>query len=263
MSGPETYLRSLFGVGAKTVVVTGGGQGIGRMIAEGFVRAGARTIIASRKLEVCEATAAELSAFGRCEALAADLSHTEGALAFAAAVRERAPALHVLVNNAGATWGATFDDYPDHAWTRCMELNVHAVFTLTRALRPALAAAASADDPARVINIGSVDGLHVPIFENYAYGASKAALHHLTASLAKTLAPDAITVNAVAPGPFESKMMRETLARHGDTLTAQVPLARIGHPDDMAGIALFLASRAGSYLTGALIPVDGGLTTTR
>ncbi len=265
MSSPaaDGYLSSLFGVAGKTVVVTGGGQGIGRMIAEGFVRAGARTLIASRKLDVCEATAAELSEHGTCIPLAADLSHTDGVLAFASAVQATEPQVHVLVNNAGATWGASFDDYPDHAWVRCMELNVHAVFTLTRALRPSLAAAATDDDPARVINIGSIDGLHVPIFENYAYGASKAALHHLSTTLAKALAADRITVNTVAPGPYESKMMRATLDAHGDELRAGVPLGRIGRPDDMAGVALFLASRAGSYLTGALVAVDGGLVTTR
>ena len=257
------YLTSLFGVADKTVVVTGGGQGIGRMIAEGFVRAGARVVIASRKLAVCEATATELAAFGTCIPMEADLSNTAGCLAFAAALREREPLVHVLVNNAGATWGATYDDYPDHAWNRCMELNVHAVFELTRAFTPQLTAAGTADDPARVINIGSVDGLHVPIYENYAYAASKAALHHLTSLLAHRLAPDHITVNAVAPGPFESKMMHETLETHGESIVRMTPLRRIGRADDMAGVALFLASRAGAYLTGALIPVEGGLVTTR
>lgn len=257
------YLATLFGVAGKTVVVTGGGQGIGRMIAEGFVRAGARVIVASRKLATCEATAAELAPFGTCIAMQADLSHTEGCLAFATAVRAREKQLHVLINNAGATWGAGYDDYPERAWARCMELNVHAVFELTRAFTPMLAATATADDPARVINLGSVDGLHVPIYENYAYAASKAALHHLNAVLAKRLAADHITVNAVAPGPFESRMMRETLETHGESLMQMIPLGRIGRADDMAGIALFLASRAGSYLTGALIPVEGGLVTTR
>ncbi len=257
------YLATLFGVAGKTVVVTGGGQGIGRMIAEGFVRAGARVIVASRKLAVCEAAAAELAPFGTCIAMQADLSNTEGCLAFAAAVRARETQLHVLVNNAGATWGAGYDDYPEQAWARCMELNVHAVFELTRALTPLLVAAGTADDPARVINIGSVDGLHVPVYENYAYAASKAAVHQLTSVLAKRLAADHITVNAVAPGPFESKMMHETLATHGESLMQMIPLGRIGRADDMAGIALFLASRAGSYLTGALIPVEGGLVTTR
>jgi NAD(P)-dependent dehydrogenase (short-subunit alcohol dehydrogenase family) len=193
----------------------------------------------------------------------ADLASTEGCLGFAAHLRDQGEAVHVLVNNAGATWGAPFEEYPAHAWNRCMELNVHAVFELTRALTPVLAAAATADDPARVINIGSVDGLHVPLYENYAYAASKAALHHLTTMLAGRLAPQHITVNAVAPGPFESKMMRATLEEHGADLVTRIPLGRIGRGTDMAGVALFLASRAGAYLTGALVPVDGGLITTR
>jgi NAD(P)-dependent dehydrogenase (short-subunit alcohol dehydrogenase family) len=257
------YLVDMFGLRGKTAVVTGGGQGIGRMIAEGFVRAGARTVIASRKLEVCEQAAAELAPLGTCIPVQADLATTEGCLAFAAHLHDTGEAVHVLVNNAGATWGAPYDEYPAQAWQRCMELNVHAVFELTRALTPDLAAAGTTDDPARVINIGSVDGLHVPIYENYAYAASKAALHHLTSVLAGRLARDNITVNAVAPGPFESKMMRATLEEHGADLVTRIPLGRIGRHDDMAGIALFLASRAGAYLTGALIPVDGGLVTTR
>ena len=257
------YLIDMFGLRGKTAVITGGGQGIGRMIAEGFVRAGARTIIASRKLDVCEQAAADLSSFGMCIPVQADLASTEGCLAFASHLRDAGEAVHVLVNNAGATWGASYAEYPAHAWNRCMELNVHAVFELTRALTPDLVAAATAEDPARVINIGSIDGMHVPIYENYAYAASKAALHHLTSVLAGRLAVDNITVNAVAPGPFESKMMRSTLEEHGADLVTRIPLGRIGRSDDMAGIALFLASRAGAYLTGALIPVDGGLVTTR
>lgn len=261
---PAAYLGSLFGVAHKTVLVTGGGQGIGRMIAEGFVRAGARVYIASRKLAVCEEAAAALAASGgTCVPLEADLSTTDGCLALAAELGDREHALHVLVNNAGATWGAGYDEYPSAAWSRCMELNVHGVFELTRALTPLLTAAATDDDPARVVNIGSVDGIHVPVYENYAYAASKAALHHLGQVLAATLAPRGITVNTVAPGPFASKMMRETLENFGDELVGMIPLRRIGRPDDMAGVTLFLASRAGAYLTGALLPVEGGLVTTR
>lgn len=263
MTDPTAHLEALFGVRDKVVLVTGGGQGIGRMIAEGFVRAGARVYIASRKAAVCEATAAELAAFGTCIPLAANLATTEGCLELAAAIREREPALHVLVNNAGATWGAGYDDYPSAAWARCMDLNVHGVFELTRALTPALAAAGTVDDPARVVNIGSVDGIHVPVYENYAYAASKAALHHLNSVLAARLAREHITVNAIAPGPFESKMMAETLEQYGDELVGMIPLRRIGRPDDIAGTTLFLASRAGAYLTGALIPLEGGLITTR
>jgi NAD(P)-dependent dehydrogenase (short-subunit alcohol dehydrogenase family) len=261
-AGADAYLGSLFGVAGKTVLVTGGGQGIGRMIAEGFVRAGARVHIASRKAAVCAAVAEELSTFGTCIPHAADLSTTEGGLALAAELEAQESSLHVLVNNAGATWGASYDDYPAAAWSRCMDLNVHGVFELTRACTPLLAAAGTADDPARVVNIGSVDGIHVPVYENYAYAASKAALHHLSSVLAARLAPQHITVNTIAPGPFASKMMAETLAQHGDELVEMIPLGRIGRPDDIAGTTLFLASRAGAYLTGAVLPLEGGLVTT-
>jgi NAD(P)-dependent dehydrogenase (short-subunit alcohol dehydrogenase family) len=256
-------LIRLFGLHGKVAVVTGGGQGVGKMIAAGLVDAGARVYIASRKLATCEAAARELSAGGgTCIALRADASTEAGCLALAAAVQRDEPEVHVLVNNAGATWGAAFDEYPDAAWDRALDLNVRGVFNLTRALAPALAAAARPDDPARVINLGSVDGLHVPMLETYAYAASKAAVHHLTRVLAKTLGPRGITVNAIAPGPFESKMMHATLERSGAAIAARAPLGRIGTPDDMAGIAIYLASRAGAFVTGAVIPVDGGLVTT-
>jgi NAD(P)-dependent dehydrogenase (short-subunit alcohol dehydrogenase family) len=169
----------------------------------------------------------------------------------------------VLVNNAGANWGAPFADYSDAAWDKVLALNVKAIFHLTRALVPQLEKAATAEDPARVINVGSIDGIHVPILETYAYSASKAAVHHLTRALARRLAPQRITVNAVAPGPFESKMMAETLQRFGDSIAESCPLKRIGTPEDMAGVAIYLASRAGAYVTGAVIPVDGGIATTR
>jgi NAD(P)-dependent dehydrogenase (short-subunit alcohol dehydrogenase family) len=261
--GDSVGVTRLFGLDGKVALVTGGGQGIGRMIAGGLVEAGAKVYIASRKLDVCEAVAAELSAGGvSCIAMQADLSTEAGCLALAGTMRDLEPQLHVLVNNAGATWGAPFEQYPDEAWDRALDLNVRAVFRLTRALVEPLAAGARPRDPARVINIGSVDGLHVPTFETYAYSASKAALHHLTKVLAKTLGPRNIAVNAVAPGPFESKMMRATLAEFGEDIAAATPLGRIGVPDDMAGVAIYLASRASAYVTGAVIPVDGGLTTT-
>jgi NAD(P)-dependent dehydrogenase (short-subunit alcohol dehydrogenase family) len=232
------------------------------MIAAGLVDAGAKVYIASRKREVCEATAAELSARGTCIALAADLSSEEGCVALADAVLAAEPRLHVLVNNSGATWGAPLEEFPDAAWDRSFDLNVRAVFNLTRALLPALRAAGTADDPARVVNIGSIDGLHVPLLETYAYGSSKAALHHLTRVLARRLGPEHITVNAVAPGPFASHMMKATLEASGDALAASSPLGRIGRDDDMAGVAIYLASRAGAYVTGAVVPVDGGIVTT-
>ncbi|MEU6023097.1 glucose 1-dehydrogenase [Micromonospora sp. NPDC047134] len=255
-------MTALFSVDGKTVLVTGGSRGIGLMIARGFVEAGAEVIISSRKAEVCRAVAEELSAHGRCTAIPADLSNDEGAQALAQAVRQRVDRLDVLVNNAGATWGAPLEEYPQSAFDKLWAVNVKAVFRLTTALLPALRAAATDDDPARVINIGSIDGLRVPSMEVYAYSATKAAVHMLTRSLAHQLAEERITVNAIAPGPFESKMMAFALEDPGSraAIEAQVPLGRIGRPEDMAGTAIYLASRAGAYLTGAVIPVDGGIT---
>lgn len=254
----------LFDVAGKAVVVTGGSRGIGRMIAHGFVRAGARVYISARKAEACNETAAELSKDGECVSIPADLSTVEGAEHLAAEVAAKEPALHVLVNNAGATWGAPLEEFPDSGFDKVFAINVKGVFHLTRLLLPQLRAAASADDPARVINIGSIDGIKVPWTENYPYAASKAAVHMLTRQLAKQLASDHITVNAIAPGPFESKMMAFVLDDEAGraAVADQIPLKRIGRPDDMAGAAIFLSSRAGSYLTGAVIPVDGGASGT-
>jgi len=251
---------ALFDVAGKTVVVTGGSRGIGRMIAGGFVAAGADVVIASRKAAAVDAAVAELGAFGRCSGLAADLSTEEGAREFAAAVAADRDRVHVLVNNAGATWGAPLVEHDTASWDRVLNLNVQGVFHTTKFFLPLLEAASTDEDPARVINIGSIDGIHVPVLESYSYSSSKAAVHQLTRHLARHLAPR-ITVNAVAPGPFESKMMAATLDAFGQQIADAAPMKRIGRPDDMAGVAIFLASRAGSYLTGAVIPVDGGIAT--
>jgi len=253
-------MSDLFSIAGKTAVVTGGSRGIGLMIAQGFVEAGAKVYISSRKAEVCEQVAEQLSAKGECIALPADLSTEEECRRLAGEVAEREERLHILVNNAGATWGAPIDEHDDATWDRVMDLNVKGVFHLTKFLRPLLEAAATDDDPARVINIGSIDGIQVPILDTFSYSSSKAAVHQLTRHLARRLAPR-VTVNAIAPGPFESKMMAATLAAAGDQIAASAPLKRIGRPDDMAGTSIFLASRAGSYLTGAVIPVDGGIAT--
>lgn len=256
-----TPIPELFSVTGKTVLITGGTRGIGRMIAGGFVVGGAKVIVSSRKADAVEATVAELSAFGDITGIPSDLSTEAGAQALAAAVAADHDHLDVLVNNAGATWGAPLADHDSASWGRVLDLNVQGIFHTTKFLLPLLQAAGTTEDPARVINIGSIDGIQVPMLETYSYSASKAAVHQLTRHLAKHLAP-AITVNAIAPGPFESKMMAATLKSFGDQIAASAPLKRIGRPDDMAGVALFLASRAGSYLTGAIIPVDGGIATT-
>jgi len=255
-------LSDLFDISGKTALVTGGSRGIGKMIAGGLVRAGAQVMVSSRKAEDLQAAAAELAELGECHAVPADLSSPDGAEALADAVRARVERLDILVNNAGATWGAPLDEFPATGWDRVMHTNVEGIFHLTIGLLPALRAAASETQPARIINIGSIDGLRPPTMDNYSYSASKAAVHMLTKHLAKRLASEHITVNAIAPGPFESKMTAFML----DSLEARevveqlVPLGRIGRPDDIAGFVIFLASRAGSYLTGTVIPLDGGIT---
>jgi NAD(P)-dependent dehydrogenase (short-subunit alcohol dehydrogenase family) len=256
-------MKDLFSVEGKVALVTGGSRGIGLMIARGLVAHGARVYVSSRKADVCEAVAEELRKEGQCIALPADVSGEAECVRLAAELSEREPALHLLVNNAGANWGAPLAEYPDSAWDKVLALNLKSVFHLTRALLPRLEKAATPDDPARVVNVGSIDGIHVPDLETYAYSSSKAAVHHLTRVLAKKLAPKRITVNAIAPGPFESRMMAATLERFGDHIVESCPLKRIGTPEDMAGVVIYLASRAGAYVTGAVIPVDGGIATTK
>src|SRR3954469_3739706 len=257
----DDVLQELFSIRGKVALVTGGTRGIGLMIAEAYVRAGAKVYVSSRKADAVAETERALSELGECIGIPADLSTEAECRRLADEISGRENQLHILLNNAGATWGAPIDEYDDVAFSKVLDLNVKGVFHLTRFLRPQLEAAATDDDPARVINIGSIDGIHVPLMETYAYSSAKAAVHQLTRHLAKRLAPK-VTVNAVAPGPFESKMMAQTLRDFGDSIAASAPMKRIGRPDDMAGIAIYLASRASAYVTGTVIPIDGGIATT-
>lgn len=252
----------LFDIAGKRAVVTGGASGIGMMIAAGFLEAGVRVIIASRKEASLQEATEELSKLGDCSYIVADLATEEGCRSLGAAVADRWDSLDILVNNAGATWGAPLADHDTTSWARVLDVNVEGVFHTTKFLLPLLTAAGTAEHPARVINIGSVDGIQVPALETYSYSSSKAAVHQLTRHLAKHLAPE-ITVNAIAPGPFQSRMMRATLEAAGDQMARMMPLKRIGRPEDMAGATIFLSSKAGSFLTGTIIPVDGGVATTK
>jgi NAD(P)-dependent dehydrogenase (short-subunit alcohol dehydrogenase family) len=258
-----TVLQELFDVSGKVVLVTGGNRGIGQSIAEGFVRARARVYICGRNAEACEQTARGLSAFGDCYGIAADLGSVEGCWNLAEELTRREAKLDVLISNAGALWAQPLADYPEAGWDKVFDLNVKGAFFLVQALLPLLRAAGSKEDPARIIAIGSIDGFHVPQHDTYAYAASKAAVHQLSRHLAKALASSHITSNVIAPGMFLSKMMQGTLeARGEDAVLERVPLKRFVSPSDMAGTAIFLASRAGSYVTGVILPVDGGTATT-
>lgn len=250
----------LFSLQGKTALVTGGAQGLGRMIAEGLISAGARVYITSRKPEICESAAAELAQQGDCRALPGDAGDPEGMRNIAQRFRDaEGGALHLLVNNAGKTWGAPIESFPDKAWTSVMGVNVQGPFTAVQALLPELSAGASATDPARVINIGSIAGIKTTPLQAYSYGASKAALHFLTKQLASDLVARHITVNAIAPGYFPTSMTAHLKDDPDAGLEKQVPMRRLGTPEDIVGAIVFLSSRAGAYVTGAVLPVDGGM----
>lgn len=254
-------MNDLFSLQGRVALVTGGSRGIGRMIASGYLRQGAKVYISARKAAACEATAAELSALGPCIALPADVSTVEGVRALAAELAGRETALDILVNNAGAAWAEPFEVFPEGGWDKVMNVNVKTPFFLAQALYPLLKAAAKVR-PAKVINIASIDGISVNGWETYSYAASKAGLIHLTKRMALRLAQDNIVCNGIAPGPFASDMNKQA-RDHADEVAQRVPVGRIGNEDDMAGAAIYLASRAGDFVVGETIVVDGGVTHAR
>ncbi|MBO9645165.1 MAG: SDR family oxidoreductase [Pseudacidovorax sp.] len=247
---------NLFSLKGRTALITGGSRGIGRMIAEGYLAQGARVYISARKADACDQTAKELSALGHCVSLPADVSTMEGVQALVAAYAKHEDSLDILVNNAGAAWGAPYEEFPESGWDKVVDLNMKSPFFLTQALTPMLKKAAT-DHLAKVIQIASIDGISVNPWETYSYAASKAGLIHLTKRMAMHLAPHRIVVSAIAPGPFASSMNKEA-RDHGDEVAGRVPLGRVGTPEDMAGAAIFLASRAGDYVVGSTLVVDGG-----
>ena len=249
-------LSNLFSLEGRTALVTGGSRGIGKIIAKAFIEQGATVYISSRKAAACDETAAELGP--KCIPLPMDVSTVEGCRALAAAIGEREARLDILVNNAGAAWGVAFEDFPEAGWDKVMDLNVKSPFFLTQALHPLLKAGASAHRPAKVINITSVDGLRLNPWETYSYHASKSALIYLTKRLAARLIRDGINVTSIAPGAFASEMNRAA-RDHGEAVAKAIPARRIGTDEDMAGTAIYLASRAGDYVVGETIAVDGGL----
>ncbi len=249
----------LFDLSGKVAVVTGGGRGMGEMLTRGLHAAGMELVIASRKVDDLRSVAEDLG--DRVHVVQADLSGQEGVDALSAEVAARHDAVHLLVNNAGAAWGAPFEEYPAEAFDRVMDVNVKGVFLLTQALLPQLQAAATPEDPARVVNIGSIDGIHVPFLPNYAYSASKAAVHQITRHSAKALAEHDITVNAIAPGFFPSRMTAFAGDEGMAAIAKMTPRRRVGTPEDIVGLVTFLASRAGAFMTGAIVPLDGGLAT--
>ena len=251
----------LFSLKGRSALITGGSRGIGRMIAEGFLRAGARVYISARKADACDAAAAELSVIGPCVSLPADVSTQGGVQQLVAAYQQHEKSLDILVNNAGAAWGAPYEEFPESGWDKVVDLNLKAPFFLTQALTPLLKRAAT-DHLAKVIHIASIDGVSVNPQETYSYAASKAGLIHLTRRMALKLAPERIAVSAIAPGAFASTMNKDA-RDHGDEVAQRIPLGRIGTPEDMAGAAIYLASRAGDYVVGSTLIVDGGVTYAR
>ena len=254
-------MSDLFSLQGRVALITGGSRGIGRMIAAGYLRAGAKVYISARKAAACDATAAELAGLGPCISLPADVSTVEGAQALARQIAEREGALDILVNNAGAAWGAPFDEFPESGWDKVVDLNLKAPFFLTQALHGLLAKAAETR-PAKVINIASIDGISVNPQETYSYAASKAGLIHMTRRMALRLIENNIVVSAIAPGAFASEMNRAA-RDEAEQVARRVPARRIGQPEDMAGAAIYLASRAGDYVVGATLTVDGGVLLVR
>jgi len=259
--------EDLFSIEGKVALVTGGSRGIGEMIAAGFLARGAKVYISSRKAEVCDATAARLSEQfdGECISLPGDLSNVAGIEPVAAALAEREPKLDILINNAGVAWGAPLEEFPEKGWDKVMDTNVKGPFFLVQKLLPLLRAAASAEDPARVVNIGSVDGIKTPGFDNFSYGPSKAAIHHMTRVLGAHLVREHIVMNAIAPGPFPTWMLSTGVGFGGATddvdweaVGERNPSGRVGTPEDAAGLAIFLCSRAAAYVVGQTIALDGG-----
>lgn len=253
-------MQDLFSVAGKVALVTGGSRGIGLMIARGYVEGGAKVYISSRKADVCDEAAASLSEVGEAISVPADLSTLAGVEGLASAIAEREGALHVLVNNAGATWGEPIDSFSEEGWDKVVDLNLKSPFFMTKELLGLLRAGATAEDPARVINIASIDGIHVSDFESYSYAASKAGVIHLTRALAKRLVSDHINVNAIAPGLFPSKMTAFLFEQFEEAILQSIPQHRAGTAEDMAGTAIFLGSRASNYMTGQTLALDGGIT---
>ena len=267
MSTPELSASNLFSVAGKTVLVTGGSRGIGEMIAAGFLANGATVYISSRKADVCDATAARLAETygGTCVSVPADLSTIEGIDALVEKLAD-VPSIDVLVNNAGASWGASIEEFPEVGWDKVMDTNVQGVFFLTQRLLSELEEGVTADDPARIINIGSIDGIRSPTFDTWSYGASKAALQALTRQMGNRLVKRNVIANAIAPGPFPTWMLSTGVGTDGDVegtdwdaVGGTVPRGRVGTPEDVAGTAIFLASRAGAYVVGEVIALDGGI----